>query len=103
MIVEVKYGYIKLIHKSIDLCENAGQVDLECPVKAGEMILTKEIDLPKAIPPVSALTTSNRQSFKTDNFQGKYHVTADVYTKDDVPITCLTADIFFHPGKPGLS
>ena len=69
--VEVKYGYIKLIQKTIDLCENAGQVDLECPVKSGEMILTKEIDLPKAIPPVSALTIPNRQSFEADNFPGK--------------------------------
>lgn len=85
VVVEVKYGYIKLIHKILDLCENAGQVDLECPVKAGEMVLTKEIDLPKAIPP------------------GKYHVMADVYTKDDEPITCITADVIFHPNKPGFS
>ncbi|KAF8450106.1 ML domain-containing protein [Terfezia claveryi] len=85
VIVEVKYGYIKLIHKILDLCENAGQVDLECPVKAGELVLTKEIDLPKAIPP------------------GKYHAMADVYTKDDKPITCITADIYFHPTKPGFS
>lgn len=85
MKVEVKYGYIKLIHQIIDLCENAGQVDLKCPVDSGEITLMKEVKLPKAIPP------------------GKYHVTADVYTKDDVPITCVTADIMFHPGKPGSS
>ena len=71
MIVEVKYGYIKLLHKTLDLCENAGQVDLECPVKSGEMTLTKEIGLPKQIPPVSALITSNRQSFKTNSLSGE--------------------------------
>lgn len=82
--VEVKYGYIKLVNQIIDLCENAGQVDMECPVKKGELVVQKEVDLPKAIPP------------------GKYHVMADVYTKDDEPITCLTADIFFRPQKPGF-
>ncbi|KAF8416173.1 phosphatidylglycerol/phosphatidylinositol transfer protein [Tirmania nivea] len=85
VVIEVKYGYIKLVHQNIDICEHAGEVDLECPVKPGEIIMQKEIELPKAIPP------------------GKYHVMADVYTKDDVPITCLLADVFFHPGKPGFS
>jgi hypothetical protein len=27
--------------------------------------------------------------------QGKYTVLADVYTKDDKPITCLTAQVVF--------
>ena len=53
--LEVKYGYIKLINQQIDLCENAGQIDLKCPVAAGDIIITKDVDLPKAIPPVSSL------------------------------------------------
>lgn len=80
----VKYGYIRLISETIDVCENADKVDMKCPVKSGEMTLTKQVDLPKTIPP------------------GVYHVSADVYTKDDKHITCLKADITFHPQKPGF-
>lgn len=79
--VEVKYGYIKLVHQTLDLCENAGQIDLECPVEAGEITIIKEVDLPKAIPP------------------GKYHVQADVLTVDDFPITCINADVYFKPSR----
>lgn len=31
--------------------------------------------------------------------QGKYTVLADVYTKDDKPITCLTATVVFSSGN----
>ena len=43
--------------------------------------MTKEVDLPKQIPP------------------GKYTVLADVFTKDGEKITCLTAHVWFN--KPG--
>ena len=33
--------------------------------------------------------------FVDDYTQGKYTVLADVYTKDDEPITCLTAQVVF--------
>jgi hypothetical protein len=36
--------------------------------------------------------TDNRVS----HFQGKYTVQADVYSKDDEHITCLTAVVFFN-------
>jgi len=55
-------------------------VDLECPIKKGETALTKEVELPKQIPP------------------GKYTVLADVTTKDDKKITCLSATVEFHRG-----
>ena len=56
MKIEVKYNkYIRLLHKELDLCENAGEVDMECPVKPGEVTVTKEVQLPNIIPPVSAL------------------------------------------------
>jgi hypothetical protein len=34
-------------------------------------------------------------------FQGKYTVTADVYTVDDKPITCLTAVVVFSKKNDG--
>ncbi|KFH47182.1 Phosphatidylglycerol/phosphatidylinositol transfer protein-like protein [Hapsidospora chrysogenum ATCC 11550] len=73
----VKYGLIRLITTKADLCKEIGNVDLECPLEAGEMEITKSVDLPAEIPP------------------GKYTVLADVYTKDDVQITCLTATVAF--------
>jgi len=62
------------------LCEQADKVDLKCPLKKGEMTLSKTVQLPKEIPP------------------GKYTVLADVYTKDNEKITCLTATVFFKRG-----
>jgi len=75
----VKLGYIKLVSQTIDLCDHASEIDLECPVEKGQREVTKEVEIPKAIPP------------------GKYNVQADVYTKDDEPITCICADIIFYP------
>lgn len=75
--VQVKYGYIRLITTRADLCEQVKNVDLECPIEAGTVTVVKSVELPKEIPP------------------GKYVVLADVYTKDDVHITCLTATVAF--------
>lgn len=80
----VKYGLIRLISTKADLCEQIGNVDLECPVKPGIMEITKAVDLPAEIPP------------------GKYTVVADVYTANDVAITCLTATVQFSRGRMGL-
>lgn len=55
MVVDVKYGYIRLIHQKVDLCENAGQVELKCPIEKGDIKLEKQVELPKVIPPVSTL------------------------------------------------
>lgn len=78
MHLSVKYGLITIIRQTADLCDTVKNVDLECPIKKGEMSLTKDVDLPKQIPP------------------GKYTVLADVVTKDDKKITCLTATVEFH-------
>jgi hypothetical protein len=51
--LQVKYGLIRIINQEADLCENLKNVDLECPLKKGPMVLTKDVDLPKEIPPVS--------------------------------------------------
>ncbi|POR39469.1 Phosphatidylglycerol/phosphatidylinositol transfer protein [Tolypocladium paradoxum] len=82
--VTVKYGLIRLVATKADLCEQIGNVDLKCPVEAGDMEITKKVDLPKEIPP------------------GKYTVMADVYTVDDEHITCLTATVTFNMGGNGF-
>jgi hypothetical protein len=76
--LSVKYGLITIIRQTADLCDTVKNVDLECPIKKGELALTKDVELPKQIPP------------------GKYTVLADVLTKDDKKITCLTATVEFH-------
>ncbi|KAL2000666.1 hypothetical protein VTN02DRAFT_2779 [Thermoascus thermophilus] len=74
VLLQVKYGLIRLISQEADLCEQIENVDLHCPLEKGKMTLTKEVELPKEIPP------------------GSYSVFADVYTKDNKKITCLKAD-----------
>jgi len=75
--VTVKFGMITLLRKNFDLCSNAGQVDLECPVDSGTKVLKKAVDLPSQIPP------------------GTYTVSANAYTKDGRSITCVTSTITF--------
>ncbi|KAF2242358.1 phosphatidylglycerol/phosphatidylinositol transfer protein precursor, partial [Trematosphaeria pertusa] len=78
MHLQVKYGLITLINQDADLCETIEKADLKCPLEKGEMSLTKDVDIPKEVPP------------------GTYTVLADVYTKDGDKITCLTSKITFH-------
>jgi len=80
--LQVKYGLITIIRQKADLCDTVGKVDLECPlVKDKETVLSKDVDLPREIPP------------------GKYTVVADVFTQDDKKVTCLTATVEFHREK----
>jgi hypothetical protein len=53
MHLQVKYGLITLINQDADLCDTVGKADLKCPLDKGEMTLTKDVDLPSQIPPVS--------------------------------------------------
>ncbi|CAF9904688.1 MAG: Phosphatidylglycerol/phosphatidylinositol transfer protein [Alectoria fallacina] len=77
LVLVVKYGLIRLINQQADLCEQMkSAVDEDCPL-IGEKTITKDVDLPREIPP------------------GHYTVFADVYTKDHVKITCLTATVKF--------
>jgi len=73
----VKWGLVRLIYQKVDLCEQMKEVDKECPIEKGETTITKDVTLPAQIPP------------------GTYHVIADVYTKEEAKITCLTATIKF--------
>lgn len=75
--VDVRYGFIKLIHQTYDLCEEITKVDLECPIKKGLQKIQKTVEIPNEVPP------------------GRYVVYARAYTKDDVFITCLTTTIDF--------
>ncbi|PGH35937.1 hypothetical protein GX50_01262 [[Emmonsia] crescens] len=75
--IQVKYGLIRLINQEADLCEEITNVDLKCPLEKGRMSFSKQVDLPKEIPP------------------GKYTVLADVYTKEKERITCLQAEVTF--------
>ena len=52
MHLQVKYGLITLINQEADGCDTIGKADLECPLDKGEMSMTKDVDIPKEIPPV---------------------------------------------------
>ncbi|QPH15915.1 hypothetical protein C2857_000443 [Epichloe festucae Fl1] len=79
----VYYGLIRLLTTKADLCEQMGEVDLECPVEPGDRVITKTVELPKEIPP------------------GNYRVVADVFTANGERITCLTASVEFSLGGFG--
>ena len=49
---EVKYGFIKLLTGTADLCEKAAEVNLKCPIEPGEVNVQKIVELPSQIPPV---------------------------------------------------
>ncbi|ORY65238.1 ML domain-containing protein [Pseudomassariella vexata] len=75
--VTVKYGLIRLVNTKADLCEQTEKADLKCPIEKGILSVTKEVDIPKEVPP------------------GKYTVHAEVFNADDKPITCLDATVTF--------
>lgn len=79
--IQVKWIFVSLIDKDFDLCENADMADKKCPIEKGAFNITKEVVIPKAVPP------------------GKYHVTAAAFTKDEADggkkITCLEGQIKF--------
>ena len=52
MHLQVKFGLITLINQEADLCDQVKNVELECPLKKGDLALTKEVELPRQIPPV---------------------------------------------------
>jgi len=56
----VKYGLIRLISTTADLCEQIDNVDLKCPIEKGVLSITKSVDIPKEVPPVSPLPALSR-------------------------------------------
>ncbi|CAJ2513630.1 Uu.00g017490.m01.CDS01 [Anthostomella pinea] len=77
----VKYGLIRLVNTKADLCKQIKNVDMECPIEKGDVSITKEVEIPKEVPP------------------GKYNVYAEVVSKDNKPITCLQATVTFGGSK----
>ena len=53
VLLQVKYGLIRLISTTADLCEQITNVDLTCPIEKGDLAITKSVALPAEIPPVS--------------------------------------------------
>lgn len=51
--VEVRYGFIRLVKETIDLCEQLGKADKSCPLDRGVIKFAKSVELPGEIPPVS--------------------------------------------------
>lgn len=49
VLVQVKYGLVQLIKKTFDFCQEVKKVDEECPIPAGDLVFTKQVDLPKEI------------------------------------------------------
>lgn len=96
MIIQVKYGLIRLINQKTDLCEQVSNVDLECPIKKGKIVITKDVTLPKEIPPVCAPFIWCRcWLWLLTMVQGNYGVFADAYTADDKKIVCVESTIRF--------
>ncbi|KAG7662211.1 NPC2 [[Candida] subhashii] len=75
--IDVRYGFIRLIHQTFDLCEEIEKIDVTCPIKDGKQVISKVVEIPEEVPP------------------GRYIVNAKAYTKDDEYITCLYAIIDF--------
>lgn len=73
--VVVRYGFITLVNRRYDLCELLPEVDLECPLKAGYLSLTRTVEIPEEAPP------------------GSYSIEAQAYTVADELVTCLQADV----------
>lgn len=77
--VEVRYGFIKLIDQTFDLCEEIKKVNMTCPISKGEQVIVKEVEIPNEVPP------------------GRYSVVARAYTTNDDFLTCLSAAVEFPP------
>ena len=71
--LQVKYGLIRLVNTKADLCEQVKNVDMECPIKKGKTKITKEVDLPNEIPPVSKPNSAVKDTSLIIYVLGKIH------------------------------
>jgi hypothetical protein len=55
VVLQVKYGLIRLVNTEADLCEQVSNVDLSCPIRKGKTTIVKDVELPKEIPPVRSM------------------------------------------------
>ncbi|KAG2188417.1 hypothetical protein INT44_001170 [Umbelopsis vinacea] len=96
----VKFGVVKLLQKRLDLCDQAKEIDTQCPIAAGEFTFTKSVDLPNEIRKCHVSVLSNflamflelkdmTSLLLLDRNLGKYTVNAKIMTPDERQITCL--------------
>ena len=98
VVLQVKYGLIRLVNTEADLCEQVSNVDLTCPIKKGKTTIVKDVELPKEIPPVSThLIPSTLVYHILMIVKGTYTVFADAYTArpESKKIICLEATVTF--------
>ncbi|KAJ3292122.1 Phosphatidylglycerol/phosphatidylinositol transfer protein [Borealophlyctis nickersoniae] len=72
--VTVKLGIIKLLDSRLDLCDEAKNLNVTCPIEKGEQQITRTVDLPNELPP------------------GKYKIHVDAFNFDDKHVACIDAD-----------
>ena len=60
--LQVKWGLIRLIQITADLCDQFRTVDVKCPVEPGEAKLTHDVQLPTEIPPVRMRWRAGREA-----------------------------------------
>ncbi|KAE8221669.1 hypothetical protein CF319_g5006 [Tilletia indica] len=77
--VDVKIGLIRLLHRQIDICEEARQnnAEVQCPVEPNEYDLTQTVTLPSQIPPA------------------KFGVHVSAFDSNDEPLLCLDLSVDF--------
>jgi hypothetical protein len=78
LFLKIEYNSIPILKHEADLCDLLPNVNLSCPLKKGTWSITKEVEITSLVP------------------QGKYVVTADVYTEGHKEvITCLEGTAVF--------
>ena len=73
VVLQVKYGLIRLVNTEADLCEQVSNVDLTCPIKKGKTTIVKDVELPKEIPPVSNTYGDWRRMADDNSWIGNLH------------------------------
>jgi hypothetical protein len=74
----IQYNSVPILKQEFDLCNLLPSVNLSCPLKNGPFSITKEVEITNLVP------------------QGKYVVTADVYTEGHKEvITCMEGTAVF--------
>lgn len=72
VLLQVKYGLIRLISTKADLCEQIENVDMECPIEKGVVSILKTVDLPNEIPPVSFHRQCFPQSYSVKDWDDRW-------------------------------
>ncbi|KAK0551967.1 hypothetical protein OC845_001940 [Tilletia horrida] len=79
-VVDVKIGFIRLLHRQIDICEQAREngAEVQCPVEAGDYDISQTVELPSPIPPA------------------QFGIHFDGFTSNDEPLLCLDLTVDFR-------